>query len=284
MQYTMLMQTSPLSLASTWDLVADDYAREVAPAFEHYAKQALRLANVQPGARVVDVAAGPGTLSLLAADAGASVDALDVSTRMVDALERRLAAEPDKRARVNAVVGDGMALPYDDAQFDAGFSMFGLMFFPDRAAGLRELLRVLEPRGYAVISSWQPMQTNEVLDAGIAWLIELTNPGGAKPAQDRPAFPLDQAESCEQEFKAAGFANVAVHESVGELRYASARALGESFGRSSAPFAIVRKQLGDLAWARIESELCNRLEQRFGSGEVNVRMPAWLTVGQKAEQ
>lgn len=278
------MQTSPLSLASTWDLVADDYAREVAPAFEHYAKEALRLARVSAGSRVVDVAAGPGTLSLLAADLGASVEALDVSTRMVEALQRRLAEDDARRARVHASVGDGMALPYENAQFDAAFSMFGLMFFPDRGAGLRELFRVLAPGGSALISSWQPMETNEVLDAGIAWLIELTNPGAAKPAQERPAFPLDRRESCEAELRAAGFDDVQVHAVVGELRYQSARALGESFGRSSAPFALVRKQLGDEAWTRIEGQLCERLEQRFGMGEVNVRMPAWLTIGRKPEQ
>lgn len=34
--------------------------------------------------------------------------------------------------------------------------MFGLMFFPDRLAGLREMRRVVRPGCPAVISSWVP--------------------------------------------------------------------------------------------------------------------------------
>jgi len=39
----------------------------------------LRLAAPPAGSRIVDVACGPGTLSLLAAERGHSVDALDFS-------------------------------------------------------------------------------------------------------------------------------------------------------------------------------------------------------------
>jgi 2-polyprenyl-3-methyl-5-hydroxy-6-metoxy-1,4-benzoquinol methylase len=84
------MQRSPISVASTWDLVAADYAVEVAPSFVSFAAQALGLAREARGSgeltRVVDVATGPGTLALLAAEQGLEVDALDFSPRMVEAL------------------------------------------------------------------------------------------------------------------------------------------------------------------------------------------------------
>ena len=56
---------SPLATPEPWDLVAAGYTAEALPYFERFSRDALRLADLPAGARVVDVAAGPGTLSLL---------------------------------------------------------------------------------------------------------------------------------------------------------------------------------------------------------------------------
>src|SRR5699024_11098930 len=93
---------------------------------------------------VLDVACGPGTLTLLAAAAGATVTALDFSSPMIAQLRTRAAAL-DLASAVEVHEGGGQRLPFASAVFDAAFSMFGLMFFPDRHAGLRELARVLKP-------------------------------------------------------------------------------------------------------------------------------------------
>ena len=94
-----------------------------------------------PGSRIVDVACGPGTLSVLAAQAGHQLDALDFSRPMITKLTERMMALGVRA--IKSHVGDGQALPFPDGTFDAGFSMFGLMFFPDRAKGFAELRRVL---------------------------------------------------------------------------------------------------------------------------------------------
>ena len=49
---------------------------------------------------------------------------------MVEQLEARVAAA--RITNVSAREGDGQALPHDERSFAAAFSMFGLMFFPDR--------------------------------------------------------------------------------------------------------------------------------------------------------
>src|SRR5688572_30595973 len=146
---------SPLASPEPWSLVSDDYSLELLPLFERFSRDALELAPTPAGARLLDVAAGPGTLTLLAAEAGRSLAAIDFSPQMVANLKRRL-----NGAQLGADVrlGDGQALPWEDGQFDAAFSMFGLMFFPDRARGFAELLRVLKPGGVAVVSSWAPFE------------------------------------------------------------------------------------------------------------------------------
>src|SRR5262245_56004926 len=130
----------PLGTPEPWNLVADAYTEELVPLFERFARDALALAALPPAPRVLDVAAGPGTLALVAAKAGATVTAIDFSPAMIANLRRR-AAEAGSTA-IDARVGDGQALPLEDGGYDGAFSLFGLMFFPDRAAGFRELRRV----------------------------------------------------------------------------------------------------------------------------------------------
>jgi SAM-dependent methyltransferase len=57
-------------------------------------------------------------------------------------LRRAIAAG---RARVDP--GEAARIPHDDETFDKAFSVHTLYFWPDLAAGLRELRRVLRPGG-----------------------------------------------------------------------------------------------------------------------------------------
>jgi len=283
------MQLSPIALASTWDLVASDYAVEIAPAFEYFAREALRLTRVARGQRVVDVACGPGTLALLAAELGAEVEAIDFSPKMVAALHARGNAGAASRAaslKVNVQVGDGMALPYGDRQFDAGFSMFGLMFFPDRSKGFRELARVLKPGARAVVASWVPIVKNPLVWAAVEALTQLTMPAQpsapaplpAQPSAPPPVLPLASPESCRAEMAAADFTDVTVHELVGPAQFASTAEMVASFGRSSAPFALNKQQLAG-RWPEVEAEITRRVSERFGTGPQTVHNAAYLTVG-----
>src|SRR5687768_8703234 len=108
--------SSPLATPMPWDMVADAYTAEIVPLFERYAEDALAMAGVPDGGRVLDVACGPGTLALLAAPRAGHVDAIDFSPAMVDRLRARIAATGV--TNVTAQVGDGQALPFADASYD----------------------------------------------------------------------------------------------------------------------------------------------------------------------
>ena len=49
------------------------------------------------------------------------------------------------------------ALPFDSDEFDAALSQFGLMFFSDRNAAIREMWRVLRPGGRLAIAVWDSL-------------------------------------------------------------------------------------------------------------------------------
>jgi demethylmenaquinone methyltransferase/2-methoxy-6-polyprenyl-1,4-benzoquinol methylase len=104
----------------------------------------VRALKIQPGERVLDVAAGTGTSSKALAKAGATVVALDFSPGMVAEGRKR---HPD----LEFIVGDAEALPFPPASFDAVTISFGLRNVSNPQVALGEMYRVLKPGGRIVI-------------------------------------------------------------------------------------------------------------------------------------
>jgi SAM-dependent methyltransferase len=267
------MSSSPLAQPEPWTLVADAYTAEMEPQFALYARDALALAELPARGRVVDVATGPGTLAMLAAAAGHAVSAVDFSPQMIENFRARLAA-PGAPA-IDARVADGQALPFADADFDGAFSMFGLMFFPDRAAGFRELLRVLRPGGRAVVSSWAPFLGPFALlfETLRAMLPDVPFAGG-KP-------PLGTAEEMSSEMTGAGFADVTVRTVAHTLRAPSLSAFWASVQRTNVQLVLLQRKLGPVRWAKDGVAIYERLRSQLGDGEVSAVGTAYVGMGRK---
>jgi ubiquinone/menaquinone biosynthesis C-methylase UbiE len=262
---------SVLATAEPWDLVAVDYAAESLPYFESFSREALRLAALPARARVADIAAGPGTLSLLAAAGGATVSAIDVSPQMVEQCRARVAAA-GLEASVDARVGDGQQLPFDAGAFDAAFSMFGLMFFADRAAGLREMKRVLKPGGRAVVSSWIPFDGPfGVLLRTASELIPGLPSGGD--------LALADEDSIRRELTEAGVSNVAVHRVAQELKAASFDTFWDSMERTNAPLVMIKHRLGPERWASLGPKIRERVGATLGDGPLTIGRGAFIGIG-----
>jgi len=105
---------------------------------------------VRKGDRVLDAACGTGDLAVADLKAGASrVTGLDFSEAM---LERAR-----KKAPLEWIQGDMLALPFADATFDAATVGFGVRNVADLELALRELRRVLRPGGrLAILEITQP--------------------------------------------------------------------------------------------------------------------------------
>jgi SAM-dependent methyltransferase len=270
----MATPPSPFATPLAWNLVASGYADETLDHFTGYAADALALAGVGPGERVVDVAAGPGSLSLQAAARARDVAALDFSVEMLAELRARM--QTRGLTNVDAVEGDGQALPYEDARFDAAFSMFGLMFFPDRARGFAELHRVLRPGGRAVVSSWQPMPRASLLTTVFeALAAELPH----LPFGDGKG-PLSDPEDFRREMSAPGF-TVTVEPSVHAREWPTAGAFLTTLRRSLAPLVLLEHNMGAEAFAPVIAGIERRLRERC-PGVARVEMPAWLALGRRS--
>jgi ubiquinone/menaquinone biosynthesis C-methylase UbiE len=142
------MMSLNLNDASFWDDLSD--YQKLAHAFTStYAAAAWQAAAVPKGATVLDIACGAGALALVAAREGAQVLATDFSPGMVAAVLTH------GLANLDALVMDGQALDLPDACFDAAFSIFGIMLFPDWRRGLAEMARVVRPGGLGCVASWK---------------------------------------------------------------------------------------------------------------------------------
>ncbi|MCW2645933.1 MAG: putative methyltransferase [Pseudonocardiales bacterium] len=108
---------------------------------------------VQPGQRVLDVAAGSGNVAIPAALTGASVVASDLTPELFEA-GRRLAAA--RGADVEWQQADAEALPFADNEFDTVLSCVGVMFAPHHQVTADELVRVCRPGGTVGVINWTP--------------------------------------------------------------------------------------------------------------------------------
>jgi ubiquinone/menaquinone biosynthesis C-methylase UbiE len=275
---------NPLSVAEPWDLVAEGYATDVDFVMRPVSLEALRRVEqkrpnaISKAARVVDVAAGPGTLTFELASRVAEVDALDFSESMLAKLREGLSKQGI--ANVRAVQGDGMALPYADESFDAAFSMFGLMFFPDRSRGFRELLRVLEPGGIATVSSWAPLDLSPLMDLMFGAL-RAADPN--MPPPKRNLLSLENPELFEKELTDAGFVEVTVEPYEHFVTdVGSADEFWEVMTRSAAPLLLMRKRLGEDEWTRRAEVARAYLRDAFPGARERLSTTAYLGFARKA--
>jgi ubiquinone/menaquinone biosynthesis C-methylase UbiE len=109
--------------------------------------------DVQPGERVLDVAAGTGSSAVPAARRGARVTATDLTPEL---LEVGRAATDGDGLDLTWERADAEALPYDDASFDTVLSTIGVMFAPHHQAAADELVRVTRAGGTIGVLSWTP--------------------------------------------------------------------------------------------------------------------------------
>jgi ubiquinone/menaquinone biosynthesis C-methylase UbiE len=266
---------SPMSTKEPWDLVAEGYAAEASLVMAHFSRRAAELLAPGPSARVVDVAAGSGTLALQLAPRVQAVMAIDFSERMVSELLR--AAALANFSNLQAVVGDGQALPFGDNAFDAGFSMFGLMFFPDRPRGWRELYRVLRPGAGAIVSSWASFDESSLMRAMFGALAAV-DPTFVSPRTD--VASLENPEVLAAEMRGAGFEPVRIEPVAHSIRPDNAQDLWHRMVRSSAPLVLLRNRLGEAEWRRREPGVHAYLREALRQEPV-LSTTALLAVGYK---
>ena len=136
--------------AAVWSAGGKDYdsiSRGIADAIEH----AVFRLNPQPGERILDLSTGTGWTSRLVARRGAIVTGVDIASGLLDAAREKAQVE---MLPIDYRLGDAEDLPFDDGQFDAVISTFGIMFASRPESAASELARVCRKGARVALTTW----------------------------------------------------------------------------------------------------------------------------------
>jgi phosphatidylethanolamine/phosphatidyl-N-methylethanolamine N-methyltransferase len=131
----------------TYRLFSGSYDFVFGPIFHPGRKAAVRIANAQPGQRILEAGVGTG-LSLPYFRSDAEVTGIDVSAEMLAKAKKRAAKLPQVKAIVEM---DAEQTNFADNSFDAVLALYVASVVPDPARFAAEMRRVCRPGGTIVI-------------------------------------------------------------------------------------------------------------------------------------
>ncbi|MFW5472033.1 class I SAM-dependent methyltransferase [Knoellia sp. CPCC 206450] len=263
MSTTFDADTFKSTTRAQWETAAEAWHRW-GPAIEGWlgraTEQMLDDAGVGPGSRVIDVAAGAGGQSLVAArrvGPAGHVLATDISPAILDFAASEAAAAG--LGQVTTLEADGEDLSAVEAgTFDAAISRVGLIYFPDRGRALAEILRTLRPGGRLSAVVYSTPDHNGFFSVPVGIIRRVAGLPAPGPGMPGP-FSMGAPGVAETAYREAGFVDVTTRTIPSPVRMASAaeclRFEQESFGALHQMLSGVDEAERAAAWREIEEAL-----------------------------
>ncbi len=190
--------------AEAWNAWGGFLAEWLGPATEAM----LDMAAIGPGCRVLDVAAGAGQQTLIAArrvGASGHVLATDIAPDILDyALEN---ARVEGLVNVETLEADGENLEVPPHSFDAAISRVGLIYFPDQQRALANIMQALKPGGRFAAIVYSTPENNGFFSRPVSIIRERAELPPPVPGQPGP-FSLGAPGNLTNALKQAGFRDV----------------------------------------------------------------------------
>lgn len=219
--------------------------------------------DVRAGARVLDVAAGNGNVSLAAARRACDVTSTDYVPELLERSKARAAAD---HLAIRYQQADAEALPFPDNSFDYVVSTFGVMFAPDQERAAAELLRVCRSGGKIGLANWTP-------EGFIGNLFKTVGKHVAPPPGVQSPSRWGVVENLKQWF-GAGAASVAAIPRMFVFRQTSPKTWIEVFRTTYGPTLKAFEALDQAGQAALQSDL-EALIARFNkSGDQTMVVPS----------
>ena len=261
------------SAAEAWHRWGPTFGSWLGPATELM----LEMAGIRTGSRVLDIAAGAGEQTLVAArrvGPTGFVLATDIAPSIL-----ALAADDARQAGLSHVETremDAEHLDFEEGVFDAAISRLGLMFFPDRRKALSGIHRVLKAGGSVAVIVFSTADKNPFFSIPIATIRRRAQLPLPLPGQPGP-FSLGDPGVLEAAYRQAGFRNIQVQPLSAPLHLTSAaecaRMERESFGALHELLSKLNEADRVAAWEEIEAAL-----RRF-EGSDGFEAPCEVLVG-----
>ena len=225
------------------------------------------------GARVLDLACGTGVVAKFAAQAvgpTGTVTGVDINPGMI-AVAR---ATTGAGTRIDWREAPTDRLPFEDRSFDMAICQFGLQFFPDKGAALREVARVLAPDGRVAISTPGPIPP--VFDVLARALAEHIGDGAARFVQ--VVFSVHDAKEIRGLLVDAGFSEVDVRTRVTRLALPDSPATLWQYVLST-PLASTITEMSDHERSMFEQDVIQGWKPFVGSSGLELDLPVATATG-----
>jgi ubiquinone/menaquinone biosynthesis C-methylase UbiE len=253
--------------------VVRHYEREIAALTRQSTAALLAAGAVGAGSRVLDVACGPGFLTVPAGERGASVTGVDFSSAQVALASRRY---PGLRFEV----ADAGALPFPDSSFDAVLSSFGMLHFPDAGAAAAEACRVLVPGGRFAFTVWDKPERA----VGMGALLRAVRAHGrtdiAIPAGP-DFFALSEPVNSQALLLAAGFEKPTAEYVPQVWRVTAPESILEAFQRATVRMRALLQAQSPEQMAQIRAAVREEISAYRQGDSYELPMPALLATGYK---
>lgn len=263
-QYKVTTRQQWEDAADAWDRWGPTIERWLGPATERM----LDVAGIGEGSRVLDVAAGTGGQTIVAArraGPGGKVVATDISPTILTYAAK--AAAENGLTNVETLEADGEALDsLTPGAFDAVISRVGLIYFPDQQRALAGMRRALRDGGRIAAVVYSTPDRNEFFSIPVSIIRQRAQLPAPQPGQPGP-FSLGGPGVLEAALGAAGFRDVQVDVVPSPLALRNAaecvRFERESFGALHQMLAALPGGERDGVWSDIEGALA-RFESADG--------------------
>lgn len=246
---------------------AENYQRFFVPAIgAPVAADLIGIAGLHAGQRVLDVACGTGVVTRLAAErvgAGGTVAGLDLNPGML-AVAR---SETSRNSSIDWYEANAESMPFPDGVFDVALCQMGLQFIPNKLAVLREMRRVLDTGGRAIVTVPGPTPPLFAIMADALARHLCTKAASFCDL----VFSLHDADELTELMRSAGFREVDVRAKPKTLRLpAPADFLWQYI--YSTPLAEAAAQAGEAKRNALERDVCAQWQDFVVNGSMSLQV------------
>jgi ubiquinone/menaquinone biosynthesis C-methylase UbiE len=234
----------------------------------------LAAVNLRSGAKLLDVASGPGYVAAEAARRGLDAIGTDIAEDMVDEARRRFAG-------TRFEIGDAERLRYADSRFDGVTCAFGMLHFPRPGKAVAESYRVLRPGGRFAFTVWCGPANAKVIALISEAVQRFADPSVALPAGPG-TFTLSDPWILTALMEAAKFTDVQIDELPCFFAPASPSDVFDMMRKSMVRATYVYEHQTADVQRRIEQAIKDEAAAALAAGQGKIPCPALLVRGTKA--
>lgn len=264
----------------SWSAVAPDWGELVADVDRQLGRAAtwmIDAVRLQQGESVLELAGGPGTLSLMAGAAVGEqghVVCTDFAEPMVETARRRIAREG--QGNIECRVADAQAIDMPEGAVDVVLCRMGYMLMGDPAMALRESARVLRGGGRLALAVWSEAAANPW--AAVPMQAIMSHFGAPPPPPEAPGlWALADEHRVRQLLTDAGFGEIRTEVLHDQLQYDSVDVWLETTARLAGPIRALFANLDDAVRMAIRGRVAEAAEA-YAQPDGRLSMPERMLV------